>query len=515
MKRCFAYIRVSTAKQGERSSSLQEQRSAIEHYASKHGLEISRWYEEIETAAALGRRIFGQMLADLKASSTDGIILHKVDRGARNLRDWASIGDLIDAGIEVHFAHESLDLNSRGGRLAADVQAVVAADYIRNLRDEVKKGFYGRLKQGFLPLPAPLGYADRGGGVAKTHDPARAPLVRLAFELYATGDHSIFSLREELHARGLRNRKGGRVSLAGLNKLLTNPFYIGLIRLKRTKETFAGVHEPLVSRKLFDHVQERLHGRGRPYYVSNEFEFRRLVRCRSCNRSLIGEYQKTYTYYRCHTRACKGTCVREEHLADTVRRALSLLAFEQDDVVDIVDMLNTATTRRVEGEASRRKAAEAALAASQERLSRLTDAFVDGNIDKEAYEQRREELLKQKLELTQSLRSPSASAGINNLGKIVELAQTALLSYDAGSVAGKRSLLKTLSSNFVVDGKNVVFELRSPFSAIAKFNFDNHGGPPRGGDRTASLRRLISTLEKSSEKVLMHAQVVEDVPKVP
>ncbi len=53
---------------------------------------------------------------------------------------------------EVHFANESLDLQSRGGRLSADIQAVVAADYIRNLREETRKGFYGRLKQGLCPM---------------------------------------------------------------------------------------------------------------------------------------------------------------------------------------------------------------------------------------------------------------------------------------------------------------------------------------------------------------------------
>jgi len=57
------------------------------------------------------------------------------------LRDWADLGELIDAGVEVHFATESLDLHTRGGRLSADIQAVVAADYIRNLREETRKGF--------------------------------------------------------------------------------------------------------------------------------------------------------------------------------------------------------------------------------------------------------------------------------------------------------------------------------------------------------------------------------------
>ncbi len=96
------------------------------------------------------------MLRELRKGTARGVVIHKIDRSARNLKDWADLGELIDRGIEVHFANESLDLHSRGGRLSADIQAVVASDYIRNLREETKKGIYGRLKQGFYPLRAPI-----------------------------------------------------------------------------------------------------------------------------------------------------------------------------------------------------------------------------------------------------------------------------------------------------------------------------------------------------------------------
>src|SRR5437870_7709725 len=118
------------------------------------------------------------MLTRLRRREAEGVIIHKIDRSARNLTDWAELGDLIDQGIQVHFANESLDLKSRGGRLSADIQAVVAADYIRNLKEEVRKGFYGRLKQGVYPLPAPIGYKDEGAGKPKSLDPMKAPLVR-------------------------------------------------------------------------------------------------------------------------------------------------------------------------------------------------------------------------------------------------------------------------------------------------------------------------------------------------
>ncbi len=65
MNTYLAYVRVSTVKQGERGSSLQEQKSAIEMYAARHGLSIGTWYEEIETAAKQGRTMFTRLMAEL------------------------------------------------------------------------------------------------------------------------------------------------------------------------------------------------------------------------------------------------------------------------------------------------------------------------------------------------------------------------------------------------------------------------------------------------------------------
>src|SRR4051812_16027371 len=115
MKSYFAYVRVSTARQGVEGVSLQEQRSAISEYASRRGITIAEWFEEQVTAAKRGRPIFSKLVCALKARRSGGLVIHKIDRGARNLRDWADIADLMDRGIEVHFVHESIDLHSRSG----------------------------------------------------------------------------------------------------------------------------------------------------------------------------------------------------------------------------------------------------------------------------------------------------------------------------------------------------------------------------------------------------------------
>src|SRR5205085_2174920 len=211
-KKYLAYTRVSTTKQGEHGVSLSEQKWAIEHYAQQNQLSVTEWFEEQETAAKKGRPVFSKMMRLLTSGKASGVIIHKIDRSARNLKDWADLQELSEKGVEVHFANESIVLNTRGNRLLADIQAVVAADYIRNLREETRKGIMGRLKQGLYPLPAPLGYVDKGKGKLKEIDPSVAPLVRKAFELYGTARYSLNSLVDEMFRLGLRNRAGGKVT---------------------------------------------------------------------------------------------------------------------------------------------------------------------------------------------------------------------------------------------------------------------------------------------------------------
>ncbi|MFV1877678.1 recombinase family protein [Nioella sp.] len=170
MKPCFGYIRVSTQKQGE-GVSLEAQKDAIISFASRQNLSVVKWFEERQTAAKGGRPIFNQMLGQLKRRAARGVIIHKIDRSARNLRDWAMFSELPDMGVDVFIATENLDFNSRGGRLTADIQAVIAADYIRNLREETIKGLHGRLKQGLYRFRAPIGYLDNGKGRPSASSP--------------------------------------------------------------------------------------------------------------------------------------------------------------------------------------------------------------------------------------------------------------------------------------------------------------------------------------------------------
>src|SRR5437870_13827831 len=93
-----------------------------------------------------------------------------------------------------------------------------------------------------------------GKGKPKEPDAARAPLVVKAFELYGTGRFNLDDLVNEMFRLGLRNRNGNKVTRTGMSDLLNNPFYIGIIKLRKTRESLRGAHQPFITTSLIDRV---------------------------------------------------------------------------------------------------------------------------------------------------------------------------------------------------------------------------------------------------------------------
>jgi site-specific DNA recombinase len=507
MRHFYGYIRVSTARQGETGVSLDQQRAAIEAYAERNDFDLVRWFEEQETAAKRGRPIFGQMLKLLKSGRAAGVIIHKIDRSARNLRDWADLGELIDQGIAVHFANESLDLNSRGGRLAADIQAIISADFIRNLREETKKGFYGRLKQGLFPRPAPVGYLNCGKGVPKAVDANKAHYIRTAFELYATGRFGLKELTKEMYEQGLRGRNERRISLNGMSKILNNRFYTGIIEVKTVNETYSGIHEPIITQALFDRVQATLHDKTNRKVIKHQMLFRRMFRCQHCNFHLIGETHRGIVYYRCHTTGCPSCPIRESKLEQAVIRELKRLEYTQEEKDHIRGRLLQLRKDWSTQQLHTTQSLQLQLKQLDERLNKLTDAYLDQMIDKESFELRKTTLLEERRStrdrLAESARNPLMIT--DRLQHFLERAGNAYLTYKMATIDEKRELIDTLTSNRVVAGKSPKIMLDSPFNMVAnRFNVPG-GSPPRSTPRiwNALIYRILTMLKRSDKPTLL------------
>lgn len=514
----IAYIRVSTQKQGEQGVSLEAQRDAIIRFAQRNNIVIMRWFEERVTAAKRGRPVFAEVFRMLRNREAQGLVIHKVDRSARNLWDWAQLGFLIDDGIDVRFAGEDVDMRTTGGRLSADVQAVIAAHYTRNLREEAKKGIYGRLKNGIYPFAAPLGYLDAGAGKPKTPDPVRAPMVRQVFESYASGRHTLRTLQEELNRRGLRTRRGGDVALNTVSRMLRNTFYIGIIRIRPTGECFRGAHQPLVPKSLFDRVQARLDGKVHTKGWVHDFMFRRLLSCSACHQSMIGERQKGHVYYRCHTQGCRTKSIREETIDRAVVRELEKLVFTDEERTLLKKKLDRLDVELVDRRAEALETNKLQLANARARFDRITDAFVDNLIDQATFTRRKEALLmEQKTLEEQRQRLESAPGDVSTrIMDFLELVATPVLLYESALPAKKTDFVKNATSNRFVDGKNVTLTLAPPFWCVAERNTVSTGRPIRDTTRTmdelfAELVQFFSRNDTSSIQILREHQLT--IPK--
>jgi hypothetical protein len=149
-------------------------------------------------------------------------------------------------------------------------------------------------------------------------DPERAPFVRQAFELmasgrFATGD-AVLKLVTSL---GLTTKKGRPLSKQSFARMLSNPLYTGWI--VTGEDRVLGNHDPLVSDELFRSVQDRLNGKARPHKKLNEdFPLRGVVRCAKCGKALTAGWvrgrKELYPRYWCWETKCKAVGVSREDL---------------------------------------------------------------------------------------------------------------------------------------------------------------------------------------------------------
>ena len=482
MKQCYGYTRVSTVKQGD-GVSLEVQRDAIKGFAAHRGIIITKWFEETETAAKRGRPVFNQMVAELRRRRAAGVIFHKIDRSARNFADWARIGDLSEAGFDVHFSNENLDFSSRGGRLTADIQAVIAADYIRNLREESIKGQNGRLKQGLYPYKAPIGYLNNGGGKPKTIDPVRAPLIKNMYELYATGNYSLWSLVPKMKELGLRNHHGKPLAKTAIEKILRNPFYTGIITIKRTKCSYTGIHEPLISVPLYEVVCRIREARDNKKETKHNHLYRGMFKCGNCEVSLIPERQKGHVYYRCHKKNCDTKTIREDALESNIVQLLQRVSLSDYQLLTIkkrfanwLDKQEAKTITEI---------APMELATIETRLSSLTDKFIDEKIDEDIYQQKKTELLLEQQKWQQVLTEKSSTnRQKQRLDQFICKIRNLATHYQAAADMQKRELVFFATSNRKMKGKNLTIEPSNWYQYLHDILGFDDSDPSRATNRT-------------------------------
>jgi site-specific DNA recombinase len=313
------YLRVSTKDQAEKDGdegySIPAQRQACRRKAASLDANVlDEFVDAGESARSADRPELQRLLLFIAEYRPDYVIVHKVDRLARNRADDVMINIAIQqAGATLVSCSENIDATP-SGELLHGIMASIAQFYSRNLATEALKGMTEKAQRGGTVGKAPLGYQNVGklldGREVRTVeiDADRAPHIQWAFEAYATGDWTILKLQRELTERGLKTLGGRKRSSAPLvpsrvHAMLSNRYYVGKVNFRGVE--YDGTHPRLVDPETFERVQGILathrvgeKQREHPHYLKSS------VVCGLCGSRMgitgsINRHGTRYLYFFC------------------------------------------------------------------------------------------------------------------------------------------------------------------------------------------------------------------------
>jgi site-specific DNA recombinase len=327
MKRAVIYCRVSTKDQVD-NFSLATQEKQCRDYCDRNGFVVDRLFvEQGESAKTANRTEFQKMLSYCRQNKNSvlWVVVYSVSRFARSVHDHAETRKhLATLGITLRSVTEPFD-ESPTGRCMENMLSVFA-QFDNDVRaDRTVAGMKAAIEAGKWTFTAPLGYLNGDGkndSPSLIHDPKRGPLVKQAFELFATGGHTARKVLDIVTAAGLLTKHGKPVSAQTFCQMLRKPIYAGRLVVKGWGECKRGDFEPLVSQNIFDRVQALLDGKlvsVTPHKRNHpDFPLRHFVKCGCCGRPLTGSWStgrsKRYPYYACPNSLCRGVSVSKADL---------------------------------------------------------------------------------------------------------------------------------------------------------------------------------------------------------
>jgi len=537
MKRAAIYRRVSTVAQATRGRepegySIPAQREACQSKAAELDAEVvAEYVDRGESAKTADRPELKALLARLEEKrDLDLVIVHKVDRLARNRYDDATITyALQEAGAELVSVTENIDRTPVG----AFMHAIVAANaefYSANLAAEAKKGLVQKAKMGGTPGKAPLGYLNvrkliEGREVRTVEvDPERAPHVRWAFAAYASGTYTLETLRAALTERGLRTRPTPTkpekpLSRSQLAALLQNPYYVGVVRYAGVE--YEGRHEHLIDGATFAKARAVLaaHNLATEKDRKHHHYLKGSLYCGRCGSRMGLIHAKgnggRYPYFYCMGRArgtgCEQPYVAVDLIETAVERAYGEVKLPRRQAELVRGKLRQALggmSEQTEAEATRQRKRLAKLTEEREKL---LHAYYAGALPVDLLRAEQDRLTTEATQAERHIEAAEASfADIEDtLGKALDLLANCQRAYLAAPGHLRRQWNQALFERLVVyDDKIGEAEVAEPFATLADPQL------PKSLGGKAVTRTAVSSGGGSNERVLVEAAGIEPASEV-
>ena len=395
MKNVILYVRVSTDEQADKGFSLRDQEQKLINYCQVNNINILSIYKEDYSAKTFNRPEFKKLLQYCKknAKLIDGLLFIKWDRFSRNTTEsYNKIAMFNKLGIIVNAIEQPLDLSipEQGLMLAVYLSMPEVENHRRSLN--VTAGIRRAFKEGRYVVSPPKGYImGRDSSKKPILIPSKdAEFVVEAFEMLAIGIYSQKEVLDKLI------KKGFNTSKTAFARIIRNPIYCGDIYIKAFKDekemTVQGIHEPLISKVLFNKVQTIIDGKKKQHGVTHKkvnanFPLKDFVLCPKCGNPLLASTSKGrskyYSYYHC-TKPC-STRYKAEDVELWFHNFLGSISLNKNSQLLLFKMIKNRISNQTKQNALGPKHYQA-IKNIESKLIKLQDLYIEGAIVKEDFD---------------------------------------------------------------------------------------------------------------------------------
>jgi site-specific DNA recombinase len=353
--------------------------------------------------------------------------------------------------------------------------------YTDNLRENILRGIRQKLRRGVLSGKAPLGYYNHPRTRTIEPDPKTFEKVREVLELFSTGAQSLSSIQRMMTDAGLVGARSGKpLPYSSIGGILANPFYYGAFKYRG--EIHEGSHKAMISKRCFDDIQAVLARRARPRRREDEgFVFVGFATCGECGYAISSEQHVKksglrFGYYRCSKRSKRQKCtqryVRQEDLAEQVKEQVALCILPDEWKEKFLEKIQSWKQEALSLSASTIEALRTDLERTRTKLDRLTDLFLDEQIDRPAFLQKKNALMGIKADLEQKIAEVD-----RNGNRWFELTRTWILKANTAqtlasheSSSERKNFLMEVGSNREIRDGHLAVSFKKPWNSLAETN---------------------------------------------
>jgi site-specific DNA recombinase len=458
----FLYVRKSTDVEDKQVRSIDDQLAVLRVLSKTEGLNIVNEFIEKQSAKRPGRPVFGEMLSRLEKGEAQGIVCWKLDRLARNPIDGGQISWFLQKGTIQHIQTHDRSYRPTDNTLVMSMEFGMANQFIIDLSANTKRGLHEKVRRGEYPSRAPLGYLNDVRTKRIVVERKTAKVVIAAFELYAKGNSRLEDISVFFAKNGVRADTGNIFKRGRISRILSDVFYCGLF--KYAGETYEGTHESIISKKLFDLVQTVLADRGKPHNkTKNEPQpLCGLFRCGECGCSITAEKKikkqvcgkiHNYIYYRCTKKrgSCSQPHIRDGELIVQLSDVLKEYALPSDWAAELSARTDEDAKKAAQLSATVSQEMRDKVATAEAKLQRLLTAYLDQDIEREAYLTEKASLLSRK----KSLEEKIVDLKRGSIAWLEPMREWIKDAVDIGENAISSSLLDKKSSAVKISGSNL------------------------------------------------------------